>query len=123
MDKNIKKLWVEALRSGKYKQGKNYLHRVIDGENRFCCLGVLCKIADLAAKEISANKYSYSYAGVESTSRLPTGFDAKVKLTFEEQTLLTGMNDGVIQINGTYSTDSVHRKSFLEIADWIEENL
>lgn len=34
-------LWVAALRSGEYKQGKNYL----DSEGKHCCLGVLCRVA------------------------------------------------------------------------------
>lgn len=33
--------WVEALESGKYRQGRGYLNR----EGRFCCLGVLCELA------------------------------------------------------------------------------
>lgn len=33
-----KKRWIKALRSGEYKQGKQYLHRP---DNTFCCLGVL----------------------------------------------------------------------------------
>lgn len=44
MDKRIKKLWLKALRSRAYKQGRGML-RIGD---RFCCLGVLC---DLRAKE------------------------------------------------------------------------
>lgn len=44
MDVEIAKKWVEALRSGEYKQG----HEVLRGGNEFCCLGVLC---DLALKE------------------------------------------------------------------------
>lgn len=38
---DIKAAWVEALRSGKYQQGKNYLN----SEGRYCCLGVLCELA------------------------------------------------------------------------------
>lgn len=45
MKREIKFRWVEALRSGKYRQGRNYLH---DREGNFCCLGVLC---DLAVQE------------------------------------------------------------------------
>lgn len=41
MKKEIKKKWVKALRSGKYKQAKGTLN---DGEGGFCCLGVLCDI-------------------------------------------------------------------------------
>lgn len=40
MKKNIKKLWVKALRSGKYKQGC----RALRYDNMFCCLGVLCDL-------------------------------------------------------------------------------
>ena len=41
MKPEIKKLWVEALTSGKYKQGRFGLR---DPENEFCCLGVLCDL-------------------------------------------------------------------------------
>ena len=33
--------WVEALRSGKYKQGQ---HNLRNADNTYCCLGVLCDI-------------------------------------------------------------------------------
>lgn len=36
-----RKAWVEALRSGEYKQGKGFL--TIDG--KYCCLGVACELA------------------------------------------------------------------------------
>jgi hypothetical protein len=45
MDQQIKKLWVEELRSGKYKQGKERLKiEEENGEVYHCCLGVLCEI-------------------------------------------------------------------------------
>jgi hypothetical protein len=44
MKPEIKQRWVEALRSGDYKQGRGYLLQ--SGE--YCCLGVLC---DLAGKD------------------------------------------------------------------------
>ena len=36
----IKQMWLDALRSGEYKQGQGALH--ID--HSFCCLGVLCDL-------------------------------------------------------------------------------
>lgn len=42
MNPNIKALWVEALRSGKYTQGTGALK---DEHGFFCCLGVLCDLA------------------------------------------------------------------------------
>lgn len=44
MNTQIKERWVEELRSGKYKQGKNTLRQREDGGDAFCCLGVLCDI-------------------------------------------------------------------------------
>lgn len=41
MKQKIKKLWVDALRSGEYKQGKS----VLCSEDKYCCLGVLCELA------------------------------------------------------------------------------
>lgn len=45
MKTEIKKKWIEALRSGEYKQGRRMLK---DNQGKFCCLGVLC---DIYAKE------------------------------------------------------------------------
>jgi hypothetical protein len=42
MNPSIKQEWLEALRSGQYKQGK---HRLQNSTGGFCCLGVLCDIA------------------------------------------------------------------------------
>lgn len=45
MNQEVKRLWVEALRSGDYQQGRNYL---IEDETfskpSYCCLGVLCEL-------------------------------------------------------------------------------
>ena len=42
----VKAKWLAALRSGDFKQGQGSLHTIepVVGE-RFCCLGVLCKLA------------------------------------------------------------------------------
>lgn len=40
----MKKLWIEALTSGEYEQGRNALRK----GDAYCCLGVLC---DLHRKE------------------------------------------------------------------------
>lgn len=41
LPKAVKREWVSALRSGKYRQIDNQL---TDGANGYCCLGVLCKV-------------------------------------------------------------------------------
>lgn len=40
MSKTPVQIWVEALRSGEYKQGQEYLNL----EGYFCCLGVACDL-------------------------------------------------------------------------------
>lgn len=46
MNPEIKERWLEALRSGKYKQGQKLLRaRDVDGNEYHCCLGVLCDLA------------------------------------------------------------------------------
>lgn len=42
MNPDVKTRWVAALRSGNYRQARNYL-RTAEG---YCCLGVLCDIVD-----------------------------------------------------------------------------
>lgn len=39
----IQQKWVDALRSGEYKQGAGRLR--YSDDNSFCCLGVLCELA------------------------------------------------------------------------------
>lgn len=44
MDPEVKQLWVAALRSGEYPQGKSKLR----SSKGYCCLGVLCDLAERA---------------------------------------------------------------------------
>lgn len=110
MDKEIKKKWVEALRSGKYEQGRMHLRTV---KNKFCCLGVLCDIHDNTQwksfeKTNSAHSsYPYTYSGY--TGVLSYDLLKKFKLKNDQHNKLIDMNDD--------------GKTFAEIADYIEENL
>ena len=45
MNKRIKKLWINALRSGKFIQGRRKLRSGRKPNNRHCCLGVLEELA------------------------------------------------------------------------------
>lgn len=42
MNPMYKSKWINALRSGEFKQGRKVLHNTV--ENTYCCLGVLCHI-------------------------------------------------------------------------------
>ena len=50
MNKALKKKWVNALRSGEYKQGRVALYN--KGYDSFCCLGVLCDVAGIDRDDI-----------------------------------------------------------------------
>lgn len=59
MNKKVKKMWIAALTSGKYEQGKGQLR---NENNKFCCLGVLCNLhaqahPEIAAKQTRPGKY------------------------------------------------------------------
>lgn len=74
MKPEIKKLWTDALRSGKYQQGTGYLNR----DGKLCCLGVLCElavqagVAKLWGPPLPLGS-SFSYGGLESSSGSTTG--------------------------------------------------
>jgi hypothetical protein len=52
MKKEVAKKWIQALRSGKYKQGKGFLkHYNNKNEPRYCCLGVLCELYNNTMKK------------------------------------------------------------------------
>ena len=97
MDPEVKVKWVEALRSGQFKQGEGYL-KTRDGCN--CCLGVLAEITGIQSKP------SECEIDDGSTGWIPDDvmtFPRKVQLD------LADMND-----RGT---------TFVKIANYIEVNL
>lgn len=109
------KLWVDALRSGEYKQGEGRLARV---NNTYCCLGVACDLAIKNGVDIIRQIYiidnCYSYD--DEASFLPLkvrewlGFnsnDTHGKLSSSRYDTLTKANDSGL--------------SFNEIADLIEQ--
>lgn len=101
MEASLKAKWIEALRSGKYKQGRLKLR---DKTDCFCCLGVLCDISGVSEWEENGQHYSYDGALCLPPSLL------RNQLTPEAGHALMAMND--------YSG-----MSFPDIADWIKVNI
>lgn len=60
MDQVIKQLWVEALRSGDYLRTEGWLNVTDEG---FCCLGVLCDLAEKAGVVQASDKYAGRHIG------------------------------------------------------------
>ena len=56
--KRNRKAWVEALRSGKYKQTRNKLR---SRNGAYCCLGVVCELAEVP-REYRGKEYVYGDA-------------------------------------------------------------
>lgn len=55
--------WIDALRSGEYKQGHNCLQSHRDGGDRFCCLGVACAVADKEGVRVVKDDENYIVGG------------------------------------------------------------
>ncbi len=110
MDPTLKANWTAALRSGKYKQGKDTLRR----GDTFCCLGVL---ADLLGAEWKADP-------IEGYSCTLEGDDTKLVTTLFTHTQGLGVGDhseALMRMNDGTGHEGPH--TFLQIADYIEENL
>ena len=104
LPKEFKDRWLEALRSGKYRQGKVFFHA--DGEecDEYCVLGIAGLIAGYTKEEL--NGYAtYGKKSCKPKKDLPKeliGFNALVSN-------LTVMND--------------HGYTFIFLADYIERNV
>lgn len=98
--------WVEALRSGEYEQGRTYLHDSTAGT--YCCLGVLSEAMGASYSE-TRREFVFREAVVTGLSRSSLTVPS-CWLPNDVQTRLVGLND-------------VKRKSFDEIADYIESEI
>jgi len=119
--------WIEALRSGNYKQGTGTLRA---GDN-YCCLGVACEVSELGKwvplnadeneeKPILADTYLYLVDGeIAHGGYLP-----------EKVMDWLGVSNNGVYVKGVYSNDNFHETlivfndggySFGIIADMIED--
>jgi hypothetical protein len=106
----IKKNWIEALRSGRYEQGRGALRTHHLSGDRFCCLGVLADVVGLQPitnrSWLGGSVSMYGNANGEPVSSL---LDVEVGLPQRTAGTLARMNDAGC--------------SFDEIADFIERNV
>jgi hypothetical protein len=123
MKKYIKKAWIKALRSGEYKQGHKRLCRTFNGEDLYCCLGVLANecadgywvsVSDLAFDDDDSITWGFVRHDGDDDA-LPEDaiiFSLEKELGIDKRamSMLAGMND-------------VGGLDFEQIADWIEESL
>lgn len=108
----FKTKWIEALRSGKYKQGHCRLRKKdrTTGVVRYCCLGVAAELCGLKFNEKAsfiANHSDYKVRGIRKVPAILRGYTSignPIPNTFSK------MND-------------MDGYSFRKIATWIEKNL
>lgn len=119
MKKEWLEKWIEALISGKYKQGRERLHNV--EENTFCCLGVL---TDLVLKskgrtwtetgKIPGNTHSW-------TDLLPKSIQKETGL-FCDDPEINGVSLAERNDQGATLTSS-RPQTFKQIAELIKNNI
>jgi len=135
MDQAVKEDWLAALRSGEFSQARHSLYKVREGEEKYCCLGVLCELyrrekggrfdpgkesftdTTFANSELTLPTDVKEWAGLEcrdpevhiSGSSVKSG-----KVLDLEKTHLSALNDGIAKLRP---------HSFNKIADLIEESL
>lgn len=115
MKKHVMKKWVAALRSGEYKQGMGQLEMA----RKYCCLGVLCKIAPKSVPKVYQNKKGTKLWGTTLFGQKKVREWSGIKSAdgeFTEEGVLVSLiqkNDGFV---------GVAPKSFKKIANIIEKN-
>ncbi len=124
MNPEVKKQWLEALRSGNYQQCQERLCTNSTPENEqrsYCCLGVLC---DIAAKQ-GIGKWGTPHDGAYSVHFLDTHEDHSLSYPPTEVSRWAGLenNDPMIDDECLSSYNDKHSYSFKQIADLIEKNL
>lgn len=117
--------WIDALRNGKFKQGKHFLERVNNGEIEHCCLGVLCRVAGLIAIPRIVNEENFTefrYGEEVSDAALPETFAKLMGFADEPQ---EGGSGPAIVVDGAYYSSLAEANdrgvTFEQIADALEE--
>jgi hypothetical protein len=125
MDPLIKQMWVDALRSGDYKQGTRRLHYLDSaGEERFCCLGVLCDLAVKNGVSVEVHVNEFDSTKMPGTRRRKWYYDddcVRLPQDVIEWTGHTTLNASEVMNELIILNDAV-RKPFDQIAKFIDEN-
>lgn len=99
--------WITALRSGEYTQGRTFLNN----NGSFCCLGVACEVAINSGLFVSKTKDSGRVFLYGRRSNMPPkAVRTFFGITNNQMYRLADLNDQ-------------YRRTFNEIADYLEEEL
>lgn len=110
MQRELRDKWTAALRDGSHQQGRATLcYEFHDGMRAYCCIGVLCDVADPQGwrhNSVVASHIDHQWGETQLSIR---GL-REVGLTEEEQEELVYLND-------------VDKLDFPAIADWVERHI
>lgn len=104
--------WVEALESGKYKQGTLWLK----ADGKYCCLGVLCELAGLAYNE---HTLAFTDGEEPQTDVLPQSLVDRIGLRDKSGGFRTSQWDESSSLIGLNDDD---RFTFKQIAEFIRSD-
>jgi hypothetical protein len=109
---DLRRKWVEALRSGKYQQGKGALR---NSDNRYCCLGVLCDIVGVPS-ELPEDSDHYIFT-TKDNGKISGYLNPEIAAMVGLKSVVGGGTSGM-------SLAGMNDRStpFTEIADVIENN-
>lgn len=114
LDPETKQKWIDALRSGEYKQGNGVLFDIEDGGKQFCCLGILGKVCNIPELSMKDTGMPY-YLSERQQKKLPKW--ARVSNKSEDA------NDPTFKLFEKLADYNDGGKSFKWIASYIERYL
>lgn len=126
MNPEIKAQWVAALRSGEYEQGK----RALSVNNQYCCLGVLCDLAEKAGVVESTTDTIEDPTDPFGDHRVPVKFYGRNSASSflpKEVVDWSEADDGIVDVSTPDGHFGLHilndqGNTFAEIADFIEQD-
>lgn len=130
LESEFKAKWLEALRSGEYKQAKDslYVDNIVDdetneytGECGYCCLGVAGAICGVPIGVLNGRGLLYDLDKVTTEYNIPAILAQPFAVN--EKGEKTDSYNGQHTIAGTLANMNDRGETFAEIADWIEDNL
>lgn len=120
--------WLEALRSGEFKQTTGVLARQNDdGKYGYCCLGVACEISGVASRDLTRgydDRVRKVYGENEADLTLPEEVRAWLGVETDSPNLASPVvvNDDGDDETGLTILNDDYGFTFEQIADAIEQN-
>lgn len=126
MDPAVKQQWIDALRSGNFEQTTAVLNR----DDKFCCLGVLCELAISAGVKVNKSDATCGLVNCDCSVNVYV-YDGQKVYPPESVTAWAGLASANPKVPlaagdhfGAYLSDlNDDGKDFRFIADVIEKNL